>query len=30
MSALYDKELTSISRFDKKPDTDLIAVLAKN
>jgi hypothetical protein len=30
MSALYDKELTSISRFDKKPDTDLIAALTKN
>ena len=30
MSKLYDKELVSISRYDKKPDTDLIAVLAKN
>ncbi len=30
MTKLYDKELASISRYDKKPDADLIAVLAKN
>ncbi len=30
MSETYDKGLADITRYDSKPDTDLVAVLAKN
>ncbi len=30
MSETYDKGLADITRYDSQPDTDLVAVLAKN